>query len=429
MPAQQNTNAQEELQNNLRRAVLEKDVSQVEFLLEGETLEENFRFELIGGLIAAGDHATLVSRLLDQAGEDVTPTAFVSLLASAARQAQLQTAALLHEKCVTAGLKINECDEVIVKNAAADNVVSLAAAVTAGDEKSAQRTANMMLTATVQNQHETLRAFLAAGTSPAGHGSVILLMLLEDRPTHFPDEEQKRDYLSLTGGVIQACADHHEMKALDLLLNLVAYRVPDGKEYPELLETLVEAGADPFTMKEEAKRYLVSKYEESDDTDRAAKWRNWFDAKGADYTAQQAQTFDTIFGADFRFNDLKQTASADGASGLQLAARARRIPDVMKSLQAGGDLTVEDIFAENPRGESMISLAIDRGDAAALLSPTYWGGRGVDMVSVLEQRLSDDRKKWIDMDSLSVKVDLHELHKITQGFMAQYRMPARPRRV
>lgn len=429
MSAQKNTSTQEDLQNNLRRAVLEKDIPQVEFLLEGETLDENFRFELIGGLIAAGDHPQLIAHLLDEAGEDVTPTAFVSFLSSAARQGQLETAALLHQKCAAAGIKVNECDEVVVKNAPADKVALVATAVTAQDENAAQRIANMILTATVNNQHETLRAFLESGASPGGHGSMVLLMLLEDRATHFPEDEQKRDYLSLTGGVIQACADHYEMKALDLLLNLVAYRLPDGKEYPELLETLVEAGADPFNMKEEAKRYLVSKYEERDDTARATKWRNWFDAKAADYTAQQAQGFDTLFGVDFRFNDLKQTAGADGASGLQLAARARRLPAMMKALDAGGDLTVEDLFAENPRGESLISLAIDRGDAAVLLSPAYWGGRGIDVVGILEEKLSDDRKKWIDMESLSVQVDLHRLQKLTQDFRTQYRLPARPRQV
>lgn len=425
MPAEKDLNAQLSLQNDLRQAVIENDPERIGALIDGAALDDNFRFELIGGVIATGDYPALVARLLSGAGDDVTPTAYVSYLSSAARQGHAQTAALMAEKCIAAGISVAECDDMAVKNTPPQKIAAVAQALVAGDAEAETRLANMMLDATTAKNFDTLSALLATGADMRGHGSIILLMLLESRGDILGEEGDKPRYLGLVGQVIDGCRDHKDLKTLDLVMTLVAYRLPEGKEYPELMERLAEAGADPFAMKEEARRFLVKEYLEKDDTARADKWADWFDTHKDSYTARHAQMFDTLFGHDFRFQDLKQTVDENGESGLHLAAKARRIPAVMKTLIAGGDLTIDDIFAANKRGESMLSLAIDRGDAPALLSPVYWGRRDVDVMAALEEKLSDDRKKWIDMGTIAAQVDHHRLQKMGEDYQPQFRL--RPR--
>jgi len=427
MAAEKDLNAQVSLQNDLRQAVIENDPVRIEGLLEGASLEDDFRFELIGGVIAAGDYPALVTRLLADAGDEVTPTAYVSYLSSAARQGHAQTAALLADKCTAAGVLADECDTLVVKNAPPEKIVGVARALVANDAAAETRFANMMLTAALDKKYDALSAMLFTGADMRGHGSMILLMLLEKRDEILGDDEDKERYISLFRQVTNGCRDQKDLKTLDLITTLVAYRLPEGKEYPALMDILADAGADPFTMKEEARRFLVKEYQEKGDTARADKWAEWFDTRKEAYTARHAHMFDTLFGGDFRLQDLKQTATEDGDSGLHLAAKARRIPAVMKTLMNGGDLTIDDIFAVNKRGENMLSLAIDRGDAPALLAPAYWGRRAVDVMAVLDEKLSDDRKKWIDMGTIAAQMDHHHLQKMGEDFQPQFRL--RPRNV
>lgn len=427
MTAEKDTSAQESLQNDLRQAVVENDVARVELLLEGAALNEDFRFELIGGLVAAGDHATLVARLLSDAGDGITPTAYVSYLSSAAQQGHAQTAALFATKCTAAGVSADECDTLVIKNTPADKVIDVARALVGKDSASEQRFANMILTAASNTQHETLAALLSTGADLRGHGSIILLMLIQHRETHFSEAEDKENYLALCGQVVDACHDGKDLKTLDLVMMLVAYRLPENKEYSELMDKLADAGADPFSMNEEAKRFLLKEYSEKDDPARADKWRSWFDTRKDAYTARHAHVFDTLFGADFRLQDLKQNATDEGDNGLQLAAKARRIPQLMKKLAGSDDLTIDDIFSENKRGESMLSLAIDRGDAPVLLSPAYWSRRDVDVMAVLELKLSDDRKKWIDMGTIAAQIDHDRLLNLAEDFQPQLRLRSRAR--
>lgn len=430
MATDKDVNVQDSLQKDLRQALHDNDPARVESLLADAVLGDDFRFELIAGLIAAGDYAALVSRLLKEAGDDVTPTAYVSYLSSAARQGRAATTALMGAKCIAAGIAESECDSLAIKNVPAEKAVDVAQAIvsTLSTDQQARRIGNMMLFAATDDRHDTLQGLLSAYPRfCAGQGGMILLMLLEDRNTYFEGEENKAEYLALLGQVIDACRDSNDLKALDLVMALVAHRVPEGKEYPELLEKLVGAGADPFAMKGEAQRFMVKAYEEKDDLSRADKWRGWFDARMNDYTARHAHAFDTQFGDDFRLQDLRQIASDEGDSGLQLAAKARRISLVMKNLAADDDLNVEDIFAKNKRGESMLSLAIDRGDAAALLSPVYWSRHDVDVMAVLNTKLDDDRKKWIDMDVIAAQIDHHRLQNLAEDFKPQFRLRPRMR--
>lgn len=417
--------AQAALEADLRQAVLDGDMARVGALAFSAPLDDDFRFELIGGVIAAADDAPLVTRLIDSADGGVTPTAFVNYLAKAAAQGHAQTALYMQEQCIEAGIAASECRERILKNAPADKLVPL---VSAMDRAAPGKNiaAEMMLYAAMHDRHDSLAALVKTGASTAGHGGMIIMMLLEDRKTHFAEPEKKQEYLSLLSSVMQLSAGEPG-KGLTLSSTLIAYLLPDGREYPEALDAAMKAGADPFAMKEEAVRFLVKKFNESDDTARADMWRARFDTWQQAYTDKNRHAFDTLFGETFRAQDLLQSAGDHGETGLQLAVKARRIPEVMRALARDPAVGIDHLFAETPSCESPLSLAIDRGDAAALLAPEYWRGRGVDIVAELQSRLSDDRKKWIDMDSIVAQDDTYHLQSMAEDFQPSFRLRRRAR--
>lgn len=415
--------SQAALENELRQAVLDGDMTRVEMQAFSAPLSDDFRFELIGGIIAAADAAPLVKRLLDDAGDDVTPTAYVNYLAKAAEQGHPATTILMLEKCTAAGIAESEGLARIAKNAPEDKIAALAAALQQ-EYPDKVIVPNMMLMAATEKKYGAVDALLDIPL-PAGqnqHGSIMIMMLMNARDEEFAD--RKQDYIAMMSRLIDLCAENEE-KSLSMLMMLVAYKLPEGKEYPELLEKFIDAGADPFALKGEAKRFLTAKFTELDDTARADTWRQRFDTWQQAYTEKHRHIFDTLFGQDFRAQDLLQTATEKGDTGLQLATKARRLPDVMRALTRGGQIAMDDIFAETRHSDSVIHMAIDREDAAVLLAPDYWAKKNTDILSSLESRLSDERKKWIDMDAIAAQVEHFRLQNVADDVGAQFRL--RPR--
>lgn len=420
MSADQKTDA---LQNELRQAVLENDAARVEGLLDGQTLDEDFRFELIGGLVAAGDHAALVKRLTEEVAENVTPTALVAYLASAARQGHSDTAVYFVEKCQAAGIPQSECIERAVKNTPAEKIGDVAHKIADASENPARTLSDFMFNAAMAKEFTVLAALADAGATMGPHGGIIMLMVMDARAEKFSEADQKPAYLSLVGKLINSGSD--DANTFDMTLPLVAYKLPDGAQDAELMDKLADAGADPFYMGATARRYLIKTYTEQDSLPKADQWQAWFDTRQNDYTERYRQQFDVMFGQDFRVQDLLRTTDENGENGLHLAARARRIPELLRAAEKTGDLDVAALLAEGGRKQSLLALAIDRGDAATLLKPAYWARFDVDMPGMLDQKLSDDQKKWIDMDGITAQLDHHRLQKMAEVWQPQFRL--RPR--
>lgn len=411
------------LQSALRQAVLENDPARIEELLDGQTLDEDFRLELIGGIVAAGDHAALVKRLVQDAGENITPTALVTFLSSAARQAHSETAAYLVNQCTAADIPRSDCVSRVAQNTPSYKIGEMATRIAADTDDSKQTLADFMLFVTTAKKFDALAELADAGATMRGHSSIILMMALNAQTEEFADGEQKPAYNDLMDKLINRACDDKD--ALDLLLPLVAYKVPDGMTDPAFMESVTKAGADPFYMGAEARRFLIQAYTQKDKPQTADQWQNWFDDRQREYTNAQRHQFDTLFGQDFRVQDLLRTETENGENGLMLAARARRIPELMRAAEKTGDLDVAALLQENAHKQSLLTLAIDRGDAAALLKPSYWSAKGVDMLSVLDKHLSDDQKKWIDMDGICAQIDHHMLQKMAQNWQPPQRL--RPR--
>lgn len=420
MSTDQKTDA---LQNELRQAVLENDGARVEQLLDGQTLDDDFRFELIGGLVAAGDHAPLVKRLTEETGDTITPTALVTYLASAARQGHAETAIYFVQKCMDANIPQSECIERIVKNAPAEKIGDVAQKIAQTTENPARTLSDFMLFAATAKEFTVLGALADAGASMGPHAGIMMLMVLNARAENFAEADQKPAYLTLVGKLLDSGMD--DVTALDCVLPLVAYKLPDGTQDAELMDKLFAAGADPFYLGSEARRYLVKTYTEQDNLPKADQWQAWFDARQTEYTDRQRTQFDAMFGQDFRVQDLLRTEMENGENGLHMAARARRIPDLVRAAEKTGDLDAGTLLKESPRNQSLLTLAIDRGDAQTLLKPSYWSRFDTDMTALLDQKLSDDQKKWIDMDGITAQLDHHRLQKMAEVWQPQFRL--RPR--
>lgn len=420
MSADQKTDA---LQNDLRQAVVENDAARVESLLQGQTLDDDFRIELIGGLIAAGDYAPLVKRLTEEAGDNITTTALVSYLASAARQGHAETAVYFVQKCTAASVPQSECIERIVKNAPPEKIGDVAQKVAATTENPPRALSDFMLFAATAKEYGALGALADAGASMGPHAGIMTLMLLNARAESFGEDAQKPVYLALIDKLLASgCDDVH---ALDMVLPIIAYKLPDGTADPELMDKFFTAGADPFYLGSEARRFLIKAYTEQDNLPKADQWQAWFDQRQKEYTDRHRQTFDTLFGQDFRVQDLLRTETENGENGLQLAARARRVPELLRAAEKTGDLDMAAMLHENKHKQSLLTLAIDRSDAAALLKPDYWARFNTDITVVLDQRLNDDQKKWIDMDAVAAQIDHHRLQKLAEVWQPQFRL--RPR--
>lgn len=411
------------LQNDLRQAVIENDAARVETLLHGQTLDEDFRIELIGGLVAAGDYAPLVKRLTEEAGDNITPTALVSYLASAARQGHAETAVYFVQKCTEANIPQSECIERTVKNAPAEKIGDVAQKIAATTKDPVRTLSDFMLFAATAKEYAVLGALADAGASMGPHAGIMTLMMLNARTENFAESDQKSAYLTLVDKVLASGCD--DLHALDMALPVIAYKLPDGQADAELMDKFFDAGADPFYLGAEARRFLIKTYTEQDNLSKADQWQAWFDQRQKEYTDRHRQIFDTLFGHDFRVQDLLRTQTDGGENGLQLAARARRVPELVRAAEKTGDLDMAAMLDEGRHKQSLLTLAIDRGDAAALLKPDYWARFNTDITALLDQKLNDDQKKWIDMDAIAAQIDHHRLQKLAEVWQPQLRL--RPR--
>src|SRR6218665_1803190 len=225
MSTDQKTDA---LQNELRQAVLENNAPRVEGLLEGQTLDEDFRFELIGGLVAAGDHAALVKRLTEEVAESITPTALVTYLASAARQGHSETAAYFFEKSQTAGIPQLECIERTAKNTPAEKIGDVAHKIADVSENPARMLSDFMLSAAMAKEFTVLAALADAGATMGPHGGIMMLMAMKAREESLSGEDQKPAYLTLMGKLIDSGCD--DANTFDISLPLIAYKLPSGEQ-------------------------------------------------------------------------------------------------------------------------------------------------------------------------------------------------------
>ena len=63
-----------------------------------------------------------------------------------------------------------------------------------------------------------------------------------------------------------------------------------------------------------------------------------------------------------------------------------------------------------------MSIAIDRGDLAQWIRPAYWFKQEAQVLQTIESKLTDEQKKWADLDLLAAKMDQHKLKQTAARF-------------
>lgn len=400
--------ADEALQSAVRLAVLDADTPRAMEMMRGYHFDETFRNEIVNGVIGMADDVDFVRFLIEEMETDVTATRCIFLLNAACRKNLQQTALYLVEKSLAENVSADDCYQRIFSSFPPEQAAEMAVAMA---DKAPDRDAaltDMILQASLAKAYPTLGALVDAGAKPGKHAPVILMALTmcEDKALY----EDKDAYLALFSKVLQA-TNSASLNVLDLMMPVVAYKIPDGQQYPEMLDILLDAGADPFAMKAEAQHSLVKVFNEKSRPEDADKWQAYFQQAQQSYTHLYREKFDAKFGEGFKVEDLLKPATDEGDTGLTLAARARRLDVVMAAAveQKTEALTLDVIFNQTARKQSVLSMAIDRHDLAALMQPAYWVQQDANIIQSLESRLTDEQKKWADMETVSAKIDQYRL--------------------
>jgi hypothetical protein len=81
-----------------------------------------------------------------------------------------------------------------------------------------------------------------------------------------------------------------------------------------------------------------------------------------------------------------------------------------------GGLTLAAMFNQVAGEKSTVSLAIDRGDLAQWIRPSYWLKQDPQILKAIEEKLTEEQKKWAELDVLAAKIDQHKLKQSAGRF-------------
>src|SRR5690606_24814075 len=114
--------------------------------------------------------------------------------------------------------------------------------------------AEMMHQAILEKSYETLGTLIDAGATMGKHAPLMIIALAVCEDENLYNDKDK--YLSLFKKVLQT-ATPQDLSTLDFMQSVIAYKIPDNAQYPEIMDMLLAAGADPFARQAEAHRSLT----------------------------------------------------------------------------------------------------------------------------------------------------------------------------
>lgn len=426
MPQEKPLSPQDQLEADIRLAILEKDAVSVVASMRGKSFSETFRNDVLGGLIAMDDAVDAVRFVVEEQKTDVGATRLMFLLNAACQRGFADTALYLSQKAMQEGVTADDCYQRIFSHFAPDVAAGMAdkLADTMPDRQAAL--SDMMLSASLSKSYATLGALSDIGAVAGKHLPIVLLALsmCEDE-TLFKDEA---GYSALFDKITSSVAKD-QLSTLDIMLPVIAYKIPEENQYPAVLQSLLQHGADPFGMHAEAARYLVKTFNEKADYTQAENWQTLFDREKESITGQYRRQFDQLYAKGFDAGDLQKTINEEGDTGLTLAVKAGALPQMWQALQPQTDkapIDIDMLFAQTSRKQSALSTAIDRGTVTDLLLPAYWLKQDENFVQTIESRLTEDQKKWADLDAVVARVDQYKLKQQAGRYKLGPRRPGQP---
>ena len=398
---------EELLEKQLTQAYLEQDYAQVKDLLSQKDVPNALKDTTLTIALRDGN-LPLVKFVIDEAKVELTPTRAIMLVFLACQAQKLDIVLYLSEKTAALGLERSDAYELVFSRFPAEKHAQAAdeLLVRATDKQDALN--KMFYAAAVSKAFAVLPHLLDRGADPNPQGGTnIYLLLTAYDPAYFKDKEK---YL----GLMKKFFDRFEDRGvIDTALTVAAFKIPDDTQYPEVIRMMLDKGADPFLCHNEAERHLTSMFMQLNRFADADMWKQVFaEARQKDIEEHRRQ-FEILFGKDFRTQDLRQPATPEGDTGLMLAAKAKMLDQVVEAaIRDGKDqLTAQDLVQTNSRHQSVLSLAIDRDDAAALLAPAYWSKANPGIVRFVAENLTDDQKPFVDLPRLIATLDQHTLRQ------------------
>jgi len=409
MPQEKPLSPQDQLEADIRLAILEKDAPSVITAMRGNTFSETFRNDVLGGLIAMDDAAAAVRFVIEDQKTDVGPSRLIFLLNGACQRGFADTALYLSQKAMEEGITADDCYQRIFSHFTPDVAAGIADRLANTMPDRQEALSDMMLSASLAKSYAALGALADIGAVAGKNLPIVLLGL-----SMCEDENLFKDEAGYTAlyDKIASSAGKDQLATLDLMLPLVAYKIPSEEQYPTVLKTLLKYGADPFNMHAEAAGYLVKTFNEKADYAQAENWQAFFDREKETVTGQYRRQFDSLYAGGFSVADLQKTVNEEGDTGLILAVKAGALPQMWQAVQQQTGkvpLDIDMLFAQTPRKQSAISAAIDRGSMVDLLLPAYWLKQDENFVQAIESRLTDDHKKWSDLDAVTARIDQYKL--------------------
>jgi hypothetical protein len=401
------------LETAVRQAVLEEDTARAMDMMRGHAFSEEFRNDILGGVMGLADDVGFVRFLVEELDTEMTATRCVFLLNAACRKNLADTTVYLVERALAENISRHDCYSRIFSNFSAEGAAEVVQKLAEKTDDRAAAMTEAMLDAALVKSYGALGALVDAGAVADKHMPIVLLSLMMCQDEAFYNDKEK--YLETVQKVLQT-ATPQNLAALDLVLPIAAYKIPDQAQYPEVLEMLVNAGADPFAMKGEVVRALTKAFNDRGDFAAEEHWKNYLSKAQENYTAKYSAQFDEKFANGFSIEDLQKIVNAAGDTGLTLAARARRADVVLDVAVKDGGLTLAAMFNQVAGEKSTVSLAIDRGDLAQWIRPSYWLKQDPQILKAIEEKLTEEQKKWAELDVLAAKIDQHKLKQSAGRF-------------
>lgn len=390
----------------VRAALIEHDSARAMDLMRGYAFTEEFRNDILGGAMHLGDDLPFVRFVIEEMDTDISPTRCISLLNAACQNKLADTTVYLVERALAENISREDCYSRIFTNFPPEDAAAVVQKLAEKAEDRDAALSDALYQAAIAKTFPVMGPLVEAGAAGGKHMALVLLSYLMCQDQAFYND--KDAYLGTFRKIVGTATPQH-MTALDLTLPMVAYKIPGGDMYPEIMDILVQAGADPFAVRGEASRALTAAYNERGDFEEEARWRQYFDQAREAYTGRCHAAFQEKFGNGFSVSDLLQTVNAAGDTGLTLAARARRADAVLDAAAKDGSLTLAQMFNETAGKPSVISLAIDRGDLAQWLRPAYWLKQDPQILQKVEEKLTDEQKKHADLDMIAARINQHRL--------------------
>lgn len=467
------------LERKIERAVMWYDMDAARHLMQQAPLDETFRQNLLGTLSKLGDYPDMWRFIIEDLKTEVDPVRMALLFNMTCSKNLRGTSVYLATRSLAQGEHPLEVHGTLARHFPHTKICDMAeeiAAVT-GDKQDvlSEMLLSLFAVKSVDDagrdivqpinfresgyasfRSEVCGLLVDAGAAPRTRQEARIMLDLfgflamagYDHLALCPDRDSDR-YKKISGRMnglyrtlIDLCKPH--MRALDDYTSIFFTLFdPMGGDLRDIMAYMMAAGADPFLV---GKAYFSvgdpsggfdpkdrpPGWTESDEEQRRerkkeslARLQAALDA----HTQASSDLFSAAYPKGFTVADLRCVPQVDGnhrkESGLVIAARARRLPDVLRQARAEGfSLTAEDIFAcPDADGKSALSVALSRGDIGVLADASYWLAADPQVLVKAHAVMTADERAHTDYHAAVAALDTARLRAGGKGLKLKPRGP------